>query len=290
MKRILRCILFLAAATLVGCASPRKGPDICAKVTQENGVILFTNAGIEMQRCAVGTWDKFGRNCEGGYSLYQTWHAAMSSAGGSDEAGHDDWRIPTRADMTAIGHCLKDKEFWVAELGESNSTAVTYDRGLYRTHVSVSHGPTGILIRGGQPREQAAFERLLAEEVKPILAAKDQADRARRAAEEARWKREADVRDAARKRAEDKFFASPKGTEYNCTSNLVVPANWLIDNTSFNCPVIGTITVPQLRANKWKVTGSQRTPAQATGYRETDFGQENWNGRGVTISIDVVKQ
>lgn len=138
--------------------------------------------------------------------------------------------------------------------------------------------------------EKAAMER------PARLAARDvirRAEEAKFLAEKAKdHARELD--DANRKMAgmlvlREKEFNSPKGTQLNCTSQ-VVPVNLSLNVVQLDCPGIGGTNFSELRKKKWKLLSTERISAQTDVYHENAYGMNQWNGRGVVISTLFEKQ
>ncbi|WKD22978.1 DUF1566 domain-containing protein [Pseudoalteromonas sp. KG3] len=65
----------------------------------DNGTVTHNTTGLMWMRCSIGqTWQ--GESCTGVASSF-TWQQALAQ-NGTDYAGHSDWRVPNKNELTSI--------------------------------------------------------------------------------------------------------------------------------------------------------------------------------------------
>ena len=70
---------------------------------RNDGTAIETTTGLMWMRCAFGQVWQAG-SCAGEAKLFN-WHRALEAAEGYVFAGHGDWRLPTRDELTTLVYC-----------------------------------------------------------------------------------------------------------------------------------------------------------------------------------------
>lgn len=294
--RILNTSLLMLAVLLTGCAATKSTPrvDRCASIDNGDGTVTFKQSGIVAQKCSYGSFfsSESGR-CRAAGMLgvsSKSWYDVMNSAEKSTNQNTSDWRIPTKEDLEVIGSCLGYETMWTSTVANGGQKVLAYDRGRFvETSPAESSGFSGILIRGGIPTSHETFLTAFTNNVEPYNVRRAQENERRIAEQKVAEEKEEKRRKEIMKKQAAALASSSKGTVLNCTTDDVVPVNTSVNRTAFACPSLGRVNLEMLQKNKWKVTSTERIPAQADSWREDDWGQRGWNGRGVIISIMIEK-
>jgi hypothetical protein len=274
MKKYFKVIASVAFfSALAGCASAERHriDALCANEIRGN-TVYYKNFDITVEQRSD---ERRGES----HNFNQT----VSNLRKNNIERHLEWRIPTRNDMHKLHECMREDNYThsytVFEPLNDGTFAEHYT--AYTHNYSTGAGDITLFISGGDPADQAIFNRLVDEKITPVLDkyAKQSADR-----DAAYWKQHTynPLEEKQKALANIKSFA--KGSILDCTSEDVVAVNWSMNRTSFVCPGVGTVSFTDLLKEHWKVLRSERTPAQAA---EIVRGAVNY---GVSISITVEKQ
>lgn len=296
-SRVIHIGLLMLAVLLSGCATQggQARPDQCASIDNKDDTFTFKESQITVQKCVHGQFLHYSGECRAAGMLgsNSAWFDVMRAAQHERSAGQKigDWRIPTKGDLQVIGSCLnKRNTYWTSTIANSGDKVLVYRNSRFEEEdPGMRSGRDGLLIRGGSPVSQQAFAAVFADKVAPHLELERLAQAKKKAQEAAAASLERERRDALSKREAAALATSPKGTIINCTTDSVVPVNTSINNVGFSCPALGRVSLQALQKSKWKITSTERIKAQASDYREDDYGMRNWNGSGVIISIMVEK-
>jgi hypothetical protein len=212
------------------------------------------------------------------------------------------WRIPSRADMEIVGNCLDPQSsYWTSDKVENSDKVYVYRNGNFSEENPNEVGRfKGIGITGGSPSALSNFAKIADEIIeKSAKSARenpgDLGTLVHKHEVEFGVQRIAEVnaQDAlrAQKNAQQAALLGgpPKGTIWNCMSD-VVPVNTSINLAVFSCPTVRPVNFVLMQKYKWKITSTERIPAQAENYRSDAYGMTDWNGNGVIISLMLEKQ
>ena len=127
------------------------------------------------------------------------WYFAMKGAKQNRYLGYSDWRLPNNDELKRFidSRCWKSKQkyYWSATTNEPNGFIAYMERGrLSDAHGMIGSSPSTLFVRGGQPADQAEFDRQYNTKILPILK-KEASDREA----EIKAKKEAAIADAAYK-------------------------------------------------------------------------------------------
>lgn len=297
MNLVIKLIGLVAVAiSLTACGTTSRAERaerkaMCVSERTSDGSMYFKALDIKMAGCPVFTWEAIPGRCSRADN--KEWDEALHALAEGNKKPGTKWRVPTRAEMDKLVHCLKNVDsntYTLAEVSPDGKKVLSLRNGQYRWS-DWSHETW--MISGGDPAAQASFDRLVAERVSPNVVAKLK-KREERTAQSTKsfWDYQKQFqRDsvAERRAAVAKLGQYPKGSTLHCTSEEVVPVNWRVDQANFNCPA-GLLTAKDLTDAKWKIVESSRMHAQAADYNAHSYGMRNWNGRGVHIMITAEKK